>query len=189
MCLSDSRRESANSQQRPNNLLLWHGSKISNLLGILLTGLRIAPPEAPSTGFMFGKGVYFADVLAKSMNYATARAHHGFNRRGYKQKLNPDEDIDNFRVVLVCEVAVGESHCVRHAESFSTPPEGKDSVQGCGRQAPAPSGMFITNKGVGVPLGPLENDNTASYSLNYNEFIVYDESRVKIKYAVLFKDA
>lgn len=30
--------------------------------GILSQGLRIAPPEAPVTGYMFGKGVYFADV-------------------------------------------------------------------------------------------------------------------------------
>jgi hypothetical protein len=32
------------------------------LLGILKQGLRIAPPEAPVSGYMFGKGVYFADV-------------------------------------------------------------------------------------------------------------------------------
>lgn len=32
------------------------------LPGILKQGLRIAPPEAPVTGYMFGKGVYFADV-------------------------------------------------------------------------------------------------------------------------------
>jgi poly [ADP-ribose] polymerase len=76
-------------------LLLWHGSRSTNfagrqhlnrsilrsltyLAGILKQGLRIAPPEAPSTGYMFGKarlcfyhdraelivlqGVYFADV-------------------------------------------------------------------------------------------------------------------------------
>ena len=32
-------------------------------------GLRIAPPEAPVTGYMFGKGVYFADMVSKSANY------------------------------------------------------------------------------------------------------------------------
>jgi poly [ADP-ribose] polymerase len=34
-----------------------------------LQGLRIAPPEAPVTGYMFGKGVYFADSSSKSANY------------------------------------------------------------------------------------------------------------------------
>lgn len=35
-------------------------------------GLRIAPPEAPVTGYMFGKGVYFADMFSKSANYCYA---------------------------------------------------------------------------------------------------------------------
>lgn len=35
-----------------NNMLLWHGSRLSNWAGILSQGLRIAPPEAPSTGYM-----------------------------------------------------------------------------------------------------------------------------------------
>jgi len=39
---------------------------MTNLLGILGQGLRIAPPEAPATGYMFGKGIYFADMFKKS---------------------------------------------------------------------------------------------------------------------------
>lgn len=38
------------------------------------TGLRIAPPEAPVTGYMFGKGVYFADMFSKSANYCYANS-------------------------------------------------------------------------------------------------------------------
>jgi hypothetical protein len=43
---------------------------IQNFMGILKQGLRIAPPEAPPTGYMFGKGVYFADMYEKSLPYA-----------------------------------------------------------------------------------------------------------------------
>lgn len=78
-------------------MLLWHGSRLTNWTGILkqgnplsfsyfpfvvemqifslhftpyvTLGLRIAPPEAPVTGYMFGKGVYFADMFSKSANY------------------------------------------------------------------------------------------------------------------------
>lgn len=39
-----------------NRQLLWHGSRITNYGGILSHGLKIAPPEAPVTGYMFGKG-------------------------------------------------------------------------------------------------------------------------------------
>jgi poly [ADP-ribose] polymerase len=49
-----------------NKMLLWHGSRLSNFVGILSQGLRIAPPEAPVTGYMFGKGIYFADISSKS---------------------------------------------------------------------------------------------------------------------------
>eukprot|EP00964_Phaeocystis_antarctica_P152049 scaffold119809_cov42-Phaeocystis_antarctica.AAC.1 len=55
-----------------NRQLLWHGSRLTNWCGILSQGLRIAPPEAPATGYMFGKGVYFADCSSKSANYCFA---------------------------------------------------------------------------------------------------------------------
>ena len=45
-----------------NNMLLWHGSRLSNFVGILSQGLRIAPPEAPVSGYLFGKGIYLADM-------------------------------------------------------------------------------------------------------------------------------
>ena len=57
-----------------NRKLLWHGSRLTNWAGILSGGLRIAPPEAPATGYMFGKGLYFADMSSKSANYCFATA-------------------------------------------------------------------------------------------------------------------
>jgi Poly(ADP-ribose) polymerase catalytic domain len=54
----------------PNHFLLYHGSFLYNFMGILSQGLKIAPPEAPPTGYMFGKGVYFADMFDKSAGYA-----------------------------------------------------------------------------------------------------------------------
>lgn len=33
-----------------NTQLLWHGSRLTNFVGIISQGLRIAPPEAPVTG-------------------------------------------------------------------------------------------------------------------------------------------
>ena len=56
-----------------NNVLLWHGSRVSNFVGILSQGMRIAPPEAPASGYLFGKGIYLADMAEKSINYC--RAH------------------------------------------------------------------------------------------------------------------
>ena len=50
-------------------MLLWHGSRVSNFVGILSQGLRIAPPEAPASGYNFGKGIYLADMAEKSIAY------------------------------------------------------------------------------------------------------------------------
>lgn len=84
-----------------NHMLLWHGSRVSNFMGILSQGLRIAPPEAPATGYMFGKGVYFADVFDKSF--------------GYTDEYTPD-DGKSYALLLLCEVALGEMKELKKAE-------------------------------------------------------------------------
>ena len=60
-----------------NRRLLWHGSRVTNFGGILSQGLRIAPPEAPVTGYMFGKGIYLADMSSKSAGYCFSGVSKG----------------------------------------------------------------------------------------------------------------
>lgn len=62
---------------KKNRKLLWHGSRSTNFGGILSQGLRIAPPEAPVNGYMFGKGVYLADMSSKSAGYCCAYLSNG----------------------------------------------------------------------------------------------------------------
>ena len=85
-------------QDGTNKMLLWHGSRLSNWAGILSQGLRIAPPEAPCTGYMFGKGVYFADMVTKSANYCFAT----------KTK--------NTGLLMLCEVVLGNQHELLQAD-------------------------------------------------------------------------
>jgi poly [ADP-ribose] polymerase 2/3/4 len=51
---------------------LWHGTKASNLLSILKSGLQI-PKSSDShcTGRMFGDGIYTSNQSTKALNYAT----------------------------------------------------------------------------------------------------------------------
>jgi hypothetical protein len=95
-----------------NKALLWHGSRNANYVGILSEGLKIAPPDAPVTGYMFGelkeiklslynrvsnikiieyigKGIYFTEVASKAANYC----HTSFD--------NPHG------MMLLCDVALG----------------------------------------------------------------------------------
>ena len=82
--------ENFNQQNLHNRTLLWHGSRTSNFAGILSKGLKIAPKEALPSGYMFGKGIYFAEVVSKSANYCVV------------SKADP------YGYLLLCDVALGE---------------------------------------------------------------------------------
>ena len=70
MVIREGELDRFNPKDLRNRKLLWHGSRFSNFVGILSQGMRIAPPEAPRAGSLFGKGVYFADLLGKSWHYS-----------------------------------------------------------------------------------------------------------------------
>ncbi|KAL8613854.1 hypothetical protein ACOMHN_032844 [Nucella lapillus] len=151
-----------------NRMLLWHGSRLTNWAGILGQGLRIAPPEAPVTGYMFGKGVYFADMSSKSANYCFAS----------RQK--------NVGLMLLCDVSLGNINEKLDADYYADKlPTGKHSVKGCGSVAPDPSTYKTMPDGLVVPLGKGINsgvNNPKGYTLNYNEFIVYNTAQIRMKY-------
>jgi len=167
----DKTNEVARYEDRGNTKLLYHGSRLSNWAGILSQGLRIAPPEAPSTGYMFGKGVYFADMSSKSANYC------------FTTRSNP------VGLLLMCEVSLGSSNQLMAADyEADKMPRGKHSVQGMGRVEPA--GYQKMEDGVEIPVGPPRDTkvvNKKGYTLNYNEFIVYDTKQIKMKYLAKIK--
>jgi poly [ADP-ribose] polymerase len=160
--------------------LLWHGSRVTNFGGILSQGLRIAPPEAPVSGYMFGKGVYLADMSSKSAGYC---ASYNTNGTG---------------LLLLCEAELGtpplkltdsDYEAGKRAKS-----EGCISTWGVGQTAPAEwkdaGAIHASLKGVNMPSvsktppGPTNEDN--AYLL-YNEYIVYDISQIKLKYLLRVK--
>uniref|UniRef100_A0A672I8S4 Poly [ADP-ribose] polymerase n=1 Tax=Salarias fasciatus TaxID=181472 RepID=A0A672I8S4_SALFA len=153
--------------QLHNRTLLWHGSRLSNWAGILSQGLRVAPPEAPVTGYMFGKGIYFADMSSKSANYCFASQN---NKVG---------------LLLLCEVALGDSNELLNADyEASNLPAGKSSTKGLGRTGPDPR-KAVTLNGATMPMGPGVKTSVGSasgYSLLYNEFIVYDPAQIRMRY-------
>ncbi|XP_034021275.1 poly [ADP-ribose] polymerase 2 isoform X2 [Thalassophryne amazonica] len=153
--------------QLHNRTLLWHGSRMSNWVGILSKGLRVAPPEAPSTGYMFGKGIYFADMSSKSANYCFANQHN------------------NVGLLLLSEVALGDCNELLDADyEANNLPAGKHSTKGLGQTGPDPKNT-VTLDGAMVPIGPGKKTGVGknrSYSLLYNEFIVYDPSQVRMRY-------
>ncbi|XP_051989400.1 poly [ADP-ribose] polymerase 2-like isoform X2 [Xyrauchen texanus] len=155
------------NSQLDNRMLLWHGSRLSNWVGILNQGLRVAPPEAPLTGYMFGKGIYFADMSSKSANYCFAN-----------QKNNQG-------LLLLSEVALGDSNELLDADyNAAKLPSGKQSTKGLGQTAPDPNNN-VKLDGVTVPMGPCVKTGVGQkggYSLLYNEYIVYKPTQTHMRY-------
>ncbi|PIA61333.1 hypothetical protein AQUCO_00300703v1 [Aquilegia coerulea] len=150
-----------------NRMLLWHGSRLTNWTGILSQGLRIAPPEAPVTGYMFGKGVYFADMFSKSANYC------------YPSQAS------TAGVLLLCEVALGEmAECLNANYNADQLPKGKLSTKGVGSTAPDSSEFKALEDGVVVPLGKPKEQPGRKGSLLYNEYIVYNVDQIRMRYVI-----
>ncbi|ODN00092.1 Poly [ADP-ribose] polymerase 1 [Orchesella cincta] len=162
-------RKGENKRYRPfkdlhNRRLLWHGSRITNFAGIVSQGLRIA--GGPVSGYMFGKGIYFADMVSKSANYCNT------------SRDNPTG------LLLLCEVALGDMHELKQAkDTISKPPKPNHSVKGLGQTEPDPKETHTFSDGVMVPYGkPVTSKAAQNSALLYNEYIVYDIAQVNIKY-------
>jgi poly [ADP-ribose] polymerase len=176
----DARRNAAYdgySKNLTNKRLLWHGSRTSNFSGILSQGLRIAPPEAPVSGYLFGKGVYFANSVSKSIMYCNAEIENGVETG----------------LVMLCEVALGKPVQLQNPDSsitFKTLPEGTASTHGIGMMTPN-TDSFTTlptlSQEVVVSSGTLEASKVPGACLHFDEFIVYDARQQTPRFLVELK--
>ena len=156
-----------------NRRLLWHGSRSTNFGGILSQGLRIAPPEAPVSGYMFGKGVYFADISTKSAAYCASHASRGVG------------------LMLLCEVQLGDPMQELIYSSYTA----GDNAKATGQLATLGMGSTIPQgwkdatcvhpslQGVVMPDVSRGLETTDQLrGLVYNEYIVYDVAQIRQRY-------
>ncbi|KAI1320701.1 Poly [ADP-ribose] polymerase 2 [Mortierella claussenii] len=171
----DARFEESGFSKLHNRRLLWHGSRLTNYVGILSQGLRIAPPEAPATGYMFDKGAYFADCVSKSANYCFTDYH---NDTG---------------LMLLCEVALGDMFEIEQSDynaKANSERAGKHSTKGLGQSYPSEQHDVFIEDNLRVQAGPLSTAvtrNNAIFRLQYNEYIVYNTSQIKMRYLLRMK--
>ncbi|RYP21030.1 hypothetical protein DL765_002437 [Monosporascus sp. GIB2] len=107
-------------------LLLWHGTPLDSLLGILDLGLQIRRRGASWTGTMFGNGIYLADASSKSAGFC-------------KHSL-----WDGEAVLLLCEADVGAQR-IQSRKSISN---GHDVIEKSG-------GRYRCIEGLGR-VGPVK---------------------------------
>ena len=170
------RREERPALATSERLLLWHGTRVSNLLGILATGLTASPSHATITGRAFGDGLYFADVYDKSASYS-----HG----------SGDSEL-----LLLCEVAMGKKLAVKEyswgdQDKVVQQAEKYDSLHVVGKHTPEEAGGVVTREGYTVPLGKVsktefktKKNTWYGSGLDYSEYIVKDEARVNVRFIV-----
>ena len=92
-----------------NRKLLWHGTNVAVVAAIIKSGLRIMP----HSGGRVGRGIYFADMLGKSLGYT-----RGASWKGVFQE-----------VVFLAEVALGkENHITIDNGGLMAAPTGFDCV-------------------------------------------------------------
>ncbi|KAM7189483.1 hypothetical protein V8F33_010066 [Rhypophila sp. PSN 637] len=99
----DDQLPAAGSREPPrrNRLLLWHGTALTSLFGILEKGLQIYKRST-----MFGDGIYLADASSKSANYCNPQ----------RNMWSGPKEV--YAILLLCEADVGspsERHRSRHS--------------------------------------------------------------------------
>lgn len=151
----------------PNRRLLWHGSRLTSYMSILWNGLKIMPEN--QNGSTFGNGIYFADVFANAAQYCYA------NQTG------------NIGLLSLSEVALGNEFLCNEPFWNENLPDGHHSLRAPGKMSSDHSENSILLDGAIIPKGvPTTHDGIVT-NLDYNEFVVFNEAQVKIKYLVWTK--
>lgn len=129
--------------------------------------MRVAPPEALVSGYMFGKSIYFADISTKSANYCAA------------------DTSGNVGLLLLCEVELGRPPLERTAADCDARKHAwnsnRISTLGVGQNVPPcwkdAACVHQTLRGVLMPdTTPSIKPSGKQTTLRFNEYIVYDEA-------------
>lgn len=150
-----------------NHRLLWHGTRITNVHQILTHGLKIAPAQAIAIGCSLGKGLYFSDAVAEAIKWCHTK------------------ESKNIGVILLYEVALGNSEKYFHSENVQLP-DGHHSAHGVGETSP--QSIERIDGEMDIHSGPMKSDCGITSEFEYNQFVVYNEQQAKLKYLVQWKN-
>ncbi|KAK5659832.1 hypothetical protein OQA88_13295 [Cercophora sp. LCS_1] len=106
-------------------MLLWHGTPIDSLFGILDLGLRIRREGYAVTGSMLGNGIYLADAASKSATFCRHRASEG-----EAVLLLCEADVGRHRIKSRSSMAHGHDEVARSHGQFRC-------IEGVGQHGPA----------------------------------------------------
>ncbi|MQL76103.1 hypothetical protein Taro_008479 [Colocasia esculenta] len=153
----------------PNKVLLWCGTRSSNLMRHLHKGFLPASCSLPVPGYMFGRSIVCSDAAAEAARY------------GFTAVDRPE----GFLVLAV--VSMGEE-CIeisRIPEDTKSLEETKDGVKGMGRKKTDEAEHIMWKDDIKVPCGRLvPSEQHKESPLEFNEYAVYDPKQVIIRFLV-----
>ncbi|KAG4979960.1 hypothetical protein JHK82_033196 [Glycine max] len=152
----------------PNKVLLWCGSRSSNLLRHLQKGFLPAICSLPIPGYMFGKAIVCSDAAAEAARY------------GFTAVDRPE----GFLVLAIASLGNEITELKTPPEDASSLEEKKVGVKGPGKKKTDESEHFVWKDDIKVPCGKLVASDHQDSPLEYNEYAVYDKKRARISYLV-----
>ena len=174
-----------NPENKGNRILLFHGTRVQNILGILSQGLMIAPVEAPSSGYKYGKGIYLTDFIEKAMDYS-------------------DRNLNKY-YILICEAALGNTLQLSEKKMFTSEKDikakGYESIISDAYNHCSFEEVFYFRDGSGVfriAIRPDNGNNVQGFVYGFGqrnagknyfkdqhaEYVLYKENLVRVKYIV-----
>ena len=133
--------------------------------------MRIAPKEAPTTGFRFGKGIYFADIASLSSRYC------------FVDKSNP------VGILLLSDVALGKMFPAKKDIYMDKPKTGFDSTWALGTIEPNTKDNVTTEEGYIIPSGKLVDSEYVDQNVSCfeHQYVTYDVAQSKLVYLLKVK--
>lgn len=187
-----------------NCYMLMYGCKISNLVDIIRYGLKIPPNKAPKLAYKLGKGIYFSDAASKSINFCYPSSNDSI---GFLILSEVDLGITNEKITFDFETLNTEKN------SNSNENIKFRSVKGLGRithknileidfdeifnkkcainendleslVADQKENDITKKYLVRVPDGELVSSEVKNSEFLYDEYVVYNEKQIKLKYLI-----
>ncbi|KAH9316844.1 hypothetical protein KI387_018613, partial [Taxus chinensis] len=142
----------------PNKVLLWCGTRTSNLLRHIKQGFMPAIFSAPAPGYMFGRGIYCTDAAAKAAMY-------GFTAVDIRE---------GFLILAVASLGEKIIEMATAPQDTKKLEEENVAVKGVGKKTTDESEYFTWKDDIKVPCGTLIPSEYEDSSLAYNEYVVYN---------------
>lgn len=155
----------------PNKVLLWCGTRTSNLVRHIKQGFLPAIISLPAPGYMFGRGIYCTDAAAKAALY------------GFTAVDRPE----GFLILAVASLGEEAIEMSRAPEDVKKLEAKKVAIKGIGKKTTDESEHFTWKDDVKVPCGSLISSGYDDSPLAYNEYVVYDPNQVSMQYMVSIK--